>query len=91
MPTEQEPQKEYLTVQTEDLKLLCDYSGMGFSELLELDCVSYKILFRDAYIFKLKQSQEGKEYLENCWILTQTAPDRKELRKKFIKGGGEND
>jgi hypothetical protein len=29
------------------------------------------------------QSSEGKEYLENCWRLEQTEPDRQGLRKKF--------
>ena len=89
MPTDEE-YSPYLVVESEDLKIVADYSGMSFSELLSLDCVTYKILFRDAFTYKLKQTKEGKEYLENCWILRQTAPDRKKLREK-IKGGGETD
>lgn len=88
MPTEEAP-KEFLTVSTEDLKLAADYSGFNFGELLEMDCVSFKILFRDAFIYKMKQTKDGREYLEDCWTLTQTSPDRKKLREK-LKGGGDD-
>jgi hypothetical protein len=72
-----------LFVGSEDLKLAADYSKLNFDELLKLDCISYKILVRDAFIYKLKQSEEGREYLEECWLLKQTSPDRNKLRNKF--------
>jgi hypothetical protein len=72
-----------LIVGSEDLKLAADYSKLNFDELLKLDCISYKILVRDAFIYKLKQSEEGREYLEECWLLKQTSPDRNKLRNKF--------
>jgi hypothetical protein len=72
-----------LFVGSEDLKLAADYSKLNFDELLNLDCISYKILVRDAFIYKLKQSEEGREYLEECWLLKQTSPDRNKLRNKF--------
>jgi hypothetical protein len=28
------------------------------------------------------QTEEGKEYLENCWRLEQTNPDKESLREK---------
>ena len=37
----------------------------------------------------MKQSDKGKEYLEDCWLINQTEPDRKALREKF--GGGKHD
>lgn len=86
MPTE-EKYKPYLVVTTEDLKLMSDYTNMAFNELLELDCVTFKILFKDSYIYSLKKTKEGQEYLEDCWLLTQTTPDRKALRNKFQGGG----
>ena len=86
MPTE-EKYKPFLVVDTEDLKVASDYSGLDFGELLSLDCVSYKMLFRDAFIYKLKQTKEGQEYLENGGILEQTRPDRTSLRTK-CQGGG---
>ena len=53
MPTDEE-YKPFLVVYTEDLKLTSDYTGMNFKELLALDCVSYKYLFRDAFVYKMK-------------------------------------
>ncbi|MEA4894233.1 MAG: hypothetical protein VB064_03125 [Oscillospiraceae bacterium] len=68
--------------------MVADYSGLNFAQVLDLDCYTYKALVKDALVFKLKQSEKGREYLEDCWLLTQTAPDRKKLREKY-KGGGD--
>lgn len=84
-----EEEKPYLMVETEELKYISDYSGLNFAECLELDCYTYKILVRDAFVYKMKQSDKGKEYLEDCWLINQTEPDRKSLREKF--GGGKHD
>ena len=56
---------------------------MSFSELLETDCITFKMLLRDAFINKMSQKDEGREYLENCWLLKQTKPDRKRLKRDF--------
>lgn len=76
-------QKEWLITDTDDLKLVSDYSHLNFSECLDLDCITYKILFRDAYIFKLKQTKEGRDFLEECYILTLTEPDKQALRNRY--------
>lgn len=65
------------------MRLVSEYSGLNFNEILDLDCVSYVILVRDAFVYKMKQSPEGREYLEEAWYLKQTTPDRKKLREKF--------
>lgn len=77
--------QEWLFVGTEDLKLASDYSKLNFKDLLNIDCISYRLLVRDAFVYKMKQSQEGREYLEECWLLKQTTPDRHKLRQKFNK------
>ena len=41
------------------------------------------MLLRDAFIYKQSQTKEGREYLEECWILEQTEPDREALRDHF--------
>ena len=74
------------TTETEDIKLVSDYTRTSFSDCLKLSCYDFRILFRDAYIFKLKQTEEGKEYLENCYLLEQEQPDRNSLRRLFKKG-----
>lgn len=78
-----EEEKPYLMADTEDLKMVADYSRLNFDECLELDCYTYKSLVRDAFIYKMKQSEQGKEYLEDCYLLQQTQPNRKKLREKF--------
>jgi hypothetical protein len=78
--------KEYLTTETEELKKVSDYSGLNFDECLSLGMDTYKQLFKDAFIHDMKQSKEGKEYLEDCWLLQQTTPNRGKLKEMF---GGE--
>lgn len=52
-----------------------------------MDIVCYLQLRRDAYIHVLRQTKDGREYLENAWRLEQTEPERDELRKKHgVKG-----
>lgn len=79
--------KEYLIVNTEDLKIMSDYTRLNFEELLELDCITYKLLFKDAFIHKMKETKEGQDYLEECYILNQTAPERDKLKSKFGERG----
>lgn len=56
---------------------------MSFSELMQIDCITFKMLLRDAFINRMRQSEEGREYLENCWLIKQTEPDRAKLRRNF--------
>jgi hypothetical protein len=56
-------------------------------EVEELDYLDYLLYRRDAYIWRLSQTEKGEEYLNNAWRLEQTKPDRESLRKKFGKGG----
>lgn len=58
---------------------------MSFSEAMELDCYTYKVLVVDAFVDKLGKTEEGREYLEKCWILTQTKPDKNKLRRRFME------
>ena len=68
---------------TDDLRLVANYTGMNFNELMQVDCITFKMLLRDAFINRMAQREEGREYLENCWLITQTEPDRKRLKKEF--------
>lgn len=43
----------------------------------------YMYFMREAYIHELSQTKEGEEYLENCWRMEQTEPDRKKIREKI--------
>ena len=50
---------------------------------MELDTLTYNILLRDAFLIKLKETEEGREYLEKSWLYSQQEPDRAALRKQF--------
>jgi len=54
-------------------------------QIEDLGLIEYMVYLRDAVIYNCNQSEKGREYLENCWILEQKKPDRKMLREKFQK------
>ncbi|MBO5023582.1 MAG: hypothetical protein J6D11_04675 [Clostridia bacterium] len=64
-------------------KLVSEYTGFNFAQIEELPIDVYYMLLRDAFIYKQSQTKEGREYLEECWILEQTEPDRETLRDHF--------
>ena len=60
-----------------------DYARLNFLEIEQLPIDVYFGLQRDAYIYSLNQTEKGREYLDNCWIMEQTKPNRAKLRDKF--------
>lgn len=75
------------TAETQEINLIHRYTGIPFPEILKLDICDYLQLRRDAAIDMYSQTDKGREYLENCWRISQTEPDREALRTKF---GGES-
>ena len=65
-------------------KLVADYTGLNFHEIEELDYIEYLQYRFDAFISKMNETEKGREYLDRAYNLTQTAPDRKTLRNKFL-------
>jgi len=66
-------------------RLIHEHTGLNFWQIEDLDLVEYLLYFRDCMIYMLSQTENGKEYLEKCWLLEQTEPDKKRLRRKFAK------
>lgn len=64
-------------------KLVADYTGLNFVQVEELPIDVYMLLMRDAFIYKSERTEKGQKYLENCWRMEQTKPDRKRLREHF--------
>lgn len=56
---------------------------MSFSEIGQMPIDVYFEILKDAYIYSLKQTQEGRDYLSDCWRMEQTEPDRQALRNRF--------
>lgn len=75
------------TILTRPEKLVMDYCHIDIYEVQEMEIDIYLFFLREAMIFENSQSKEGREYLEDCWRMEQTKPDRKKLREKFKKGG----
>lgn len=57
------------------------------NEIEELEYIDYLQYRRDAFIHEMNKTEEGREYLENAYALTQTKPDRIKLRSLFGKKG----
>lgn len=67
--------------------LVAQYTGLNILQVEELDYLDYLMYRRDAFIYRMSQTEEGEEYLNNAWRLEQTKPDRESLRNKFGKEG----
>lgn len=69
-------------------KLVMDYCHIDIYEVQEMEIDVYLFFMREAMIFENSKTDEGREYLRNCWRMEQTKPDREGLRKNFRKKGG---
>ncbi len=70
-----------------EAKLVSDYTGINFLELENIPVDVYKALVRDAFIHGMQQTEQGRDYLDKCWTMQQTSPDRARLRDHFGKKG----
>ena len=77
--------KGHFEVRTLEEKAVSDYTGYNFDRLNDLDIFQFWLLLHDAAVYNCQQTQEGRDYLEKCWLAEQTEPDRAELRKRFKK------
>lgn len=66
--------------------MVADYTGISILDVQDLDYYDYLALRRDAFIYKLNQTEKGREYLDNAYRITLTEPDKKALREHFGKG-----
>jgi hypothetical protein len=48
---------------------------------MELDTLTFNMLFRDALCLKLQETEGGQNYLRDCWRFQQTEPDMEAIRK----------
>ena len=71
---------------TKGEKLVIDYLNITISDVQEMPIDLYLYFMREANIHRLMQTKEGREYLDNCWRMEQTKPDRRKLREKMRKG-----
>lgn len=67
--------------------MVAKYTGLNMLEVENLDIVTYLSYRRDAFIYRMSQTEKGREYLSNAYRLEQTTPDRKSLRDQFGEEG----
>lgn len=67
---------------------MAEYARISLFEVEELNWLDYLRLRRDAFIYSMNQTEKGREYLDNAWMMEQTEPDRNALRNAFGKRGG---
>ncbi|WGX77588.1 hypothetical protein [Paraclostridium bifermentans] len=60
---------------------------MNFNEIYQLPYSLFLLYRKESWIYGLKQSDKGREFLETLWGLTQTKADYKKI-KSFNERGG---
>lgn len=65
--------------------MVSDYTGLNIKEIDEIELFEFWLYLRDAVIFKYMKTEEGRKYLENCWRVEQTKPDRQAIRRRIEK------
>lgn len=63
------------TIYTYPDKMVSDYAGLSIYDVDNISILEYWLLLRDAFIYKLAQTKDGREYLNNAYRLTQTEAD----------------
>nr|DAE66290.1 MAG TPA: hypothetical protein [Caudoviricetes sp.] len=83
-PNGQAEAAEYTyTVDTRAEKLVIDYLNISIFDVQEMPIDLYLYFMRESYIYMLSQTENGRKYLEDCYRMTQTKPDRKKIREKI--------
>lgn len=68
---------------------MVEYTGLNVHAALDLPCDLYLLFYKNWYIDRLSQTEEGRQYLDDCKRLKQTRLDKKALEKlRRMVGGG---
>lgn len=70
-----------------EVKAISDYSGLTFSEVMDLPFSLYLLYKKDAWVYNNKRSEQGKKFLKDVWRLQQTEPDYDAIHN-YQNGGG---
>ena len=73
--TDKSPNDVKYTIYTELDKLAADYANISLYEIDDILITEYWLILRDAFIYRLSQTEKGREYLKNAYRLTQTEAD----------------
>ena len=59
--------------------VVANYLRCSFFEVLELDLIDYLGFRREAFISRMSETKEGREYLRNAYLYENTKPDKQAL------------
>lgn len=68
-------EKHYYNCNSTDIKIVSDYTGLDFCQIYELEIFTFWAWLHDAVVWNCNKSDEGRDYLEMCWCMSQTEPD----------------
>ena len=68
---------------------MAEYSGLDVHRALDLPCDMYMLFYKNWFVDRLSQTEEGRQYLDDCRRLKQTRMDKKALDRLRRTMGGE--
>ena len=68
---------------------VAEYARVSFDGALDLPCDLFMLCRKNWLIDRLQQTDEGRQYLEDCERYKQTKPDREALNRLKQRLGGE--
>lgn len=68
------------SLSTSEVKNISNYTGLNFTKVLNLGMSEYLLYKKESWIYNLKQTEEGREFLKTLWRLQQTKADTKAIR-----------
>nr|DAE10139.1 MAG TPA: hypothetical protein [Siphoviridae sp. ctGuJ10] len=80
-----EDSRESYDVETIEYKLVSEYCGCNFNDVFNMGYFYFLYMLKEAFIYRMSQTDSGQEYLENAYRLQMTSPNKEKLRKKFKK------
>ena len=63
--------------------VVAKWANMPITEVDDLEYTAYLTMLKDAFIYTLSQTEEGKARLDRAWELSQEKPDRGAARALF--------
>mgnify|MGYP004681858977 FL=1 len=64
-------------------KLVIDYLNISIFDIQDMPIDLYLFFMREAFLTKMMETKEGRDYLADCWRFEQTKPDRQKIREKI--------
>lgn len=66
---------------TRSIRAVIEYTGMGFEEVLRMPCDLFLLCRKNWIVDRLQQTEEGREYMEDCERAKQTKPDMEAVHR----------